>query len=166
MFTCWMMMKLLLLLPGYFSQRSSAWWGSSSRGPQGWDGWCSAQTLSYSAVSLQIIISISLPSHLTHLTSVPGVDGLVLVEVVVFVLVKVCLANTYYMRSSGEKYLLKYLGHCGGWTQWTCAQWETPDVTAHYKLDGDKVQVVAASFALSLWERAAAGRQQSHRKIF
>ena len=84
-----------------------------------------------------------------------GVDGLVLVEVVVLVLVKVCLDNII-MRSSAEKYLLKYLRHC---SSLTCAQWETPDVTAHYKLDGDKVQVVAASSALSLWE--GSGRQQS-----
>ena len=57
---------------------------------------CSAQLLSYSAVSLDKfgLVSNSLPSPLLPtLTAVSCEDCLVLVEVVVFVLVEVCLGN-------------------------------------------------------------------------
>ena len=42
---CW-------LRPGCSSPRSSAWWGSSSRGPRGWDGWYSARPHACSAACL------------------------------------------------------------------------------------------------------------------
>ena len=38
--------------PGCSSPRSSAWWGSSSRGPRGWDGSCSARPRACSAACL------------------------------------------------------------------------------------------------------------------
>ena len=65
----------------------------------------------------------------------PGENRLILVEVVVFVLVEVCLSNI--MR---EGLKINIVRNTSDIVRLTCDQLETRAITAHFKLDGDKLQ--------------------------